>query len=154
MEIRRYRSSDARGTAQLFYNTVHTVNGADYAPEQLNAWAPADTDIEKWNDSFKGHFAIVAIMNGELAGFGDIDEATGYLDRLYVKAGYTGRGIGTALCDRLERRAAGDVSAHASITARPFFEKRGYAVIREQQVERRGILLKNYAMLKTKQSAD
>ena len=45
MEIRRYRSSDARGTAQLFYNTVHTVNGADYAPEQLNAWAPADAPV-------------------------------------------------------------------------------------------------------------
>ena len=38
----------------------------------------------------------------------------------------------------------------ASITARPFFEKRGYRVIREQQVERKGILLTNYVMEKEK----
>ena len=39
---------------------------------------------------------------------------------------------------------------HASITARPFFEKRGYQVLRAQQVERRGILLTNYIMEKTR----
>ena len=32
------------------------------------------------------------------------------------------------------------------ITARGFFEKRGYRVILEQQVERRGVLLTNYQM--------
>ena len=31
---------------------------------------------------------------------------------------------------------------------RPFFEKRGYRVVKEQQVERQGILLTNYVMEK------
>ena len=40
------------------------------------------------------------------------------------------------------------VTTHASITARPFFEKRGYHVVKEQQVERRGVVLINYVMIK------
>lgn len=35
-------------------------------------------------------------------------------------------------------------TVHASITAMPFFEKRGYKVIREQHVERSGVILANY----------
>ncbi len=97
--------------------------------------------------SFLEHDSFVAVEDGHITGFGDIDK-TGYLDRLYVHALYQGRGIGTALCERLEQAAAGDITVHASITARPFFEKRGYRVIREQQVERQGVFLTNFVMEK------
>ena len=39
-------------------------------------------------------------------------------------------------------------TTHASVTAKPFFEKRGYQVVQEQQVEKKGILLTNYVMKK------
>lgn len=39
-----------------------------------------------------------------------------------------------------------NIVTHASITTKPFFEKRGYRVIREQQVERQGIFLTNFVM--------
>ena len=42
--------------------------------------------------------------------------------------------------------APGRVYTHVSITARPFFEKRGYCVRKEQQVERCGELLTNFVM--------
>lgn len=32
----------------------------------------------------------------------------------------------------------------------PFFERRGYRVVREQQVERQGIMLTNFVMIKEK----
>jgi len=35
-----------------------------------------------------------------------------------------------------------------SLTARPFFERMGFGVIREQDVELRGVLFRNYAMQK------
>ena len=79
----------------------------------------------------------------------DIDK-TGYLYRLYVHADYQGRGIATAICNQLERAVQGDITTHASITAKPFFEKRGYKVVKEQQVERQGILLANFVMEKEK----
>ena len=43
---------------------------------------------------------------------------------------------------------AAEVTVHASRTARPFFERRGYRVVKAQQVERRGVLLENFAMAK------
>ena len=52
------------------------------------------------------------------------------------------------MCGRLEGAVQGDVVTHASITARPFFEKRGYRVVKEQQVERNGVFLTNFVMVK------
>lgn len=89
----------------------------------------------------------MAELDGVIAGFGDIDE-TGYLDRLYVHKDYQRRGVAAALCDAMERTAPGKIVTHASITARPFFEGRGYTVVRTQQVERQGVLLTNYVMEK------
>lgn len=90
----------------------------------------------------------MAWLDGEVVGFADMDD-TGYLDRLYVHPDHQGQGVATALCDALEGMpGVSTFQTHASITARPFFEKRGYRVVREQQVERRGVLLTNYVMEK------
>lgn len=139
---------DCEEMATLFYNTVHTVNAKDYPSEQLDVWATGQVDLEQWDRSFQEHISLVAVEDGVIVGFGDIDE-TGYLDRLYVHADYQGRGIATAICDRLESEISGTITTHASITARPFFEARGYRVIKEQQVERQGIFLKNFVMEKS-----
>ena len=34
MNIRRYTSADCAEMAELFYNTVHTINAKDYSKEQ------------------------------------------------------------------------------------------------------------------------
>ena len=147
MILREYRPADCPQLADLFYHTVHTVNAKDYTEEQVNAWATGQVDLEAWDRSFREHYTVVAEENGLLVGFGDIDQ-TGYLDRLYVHKDFQGRGIATTLCNRLEQAAAGSIVTHASLTARPFFEKRGYTVLREQQVERLGVWLTNYVMEK------
>lgn len=148
MFIRRYEASDCKYLAELFYNTVHSINAKDYRPEQLNVWATGNVDLEKWNKSLLSHFSVVAVENGIIVGFGDID-STGYLDRLYVHKDYQNQGIATAICDELECNFnKSKVTTHASITARPFFEKRGYKVIKKQNVERSGVVLQNYIMKK------
>lgn len=147
MFIREYRSSDCEELAGLFYNTVHTVNAKDYTKEQLDVWATGQVDLKMWDRSLQEHFSIVAVEGDTIVGFGDMDQ-TGYLDRLYVHSEYQGKGIATAICDRLEAAVQGNVVTHASITARPFFEQRGYKVVKEQQVERQGIFLTNFVMIK------
>ena len=78
---------------------------------------------------------------GVIVGIADLGP-DGYLDRLYVHRDWQGRGVASALCDALPAAR----TTHASITARPFFERRGWRVVREQQVERRGVLLTNFVM--------
>ena len=149
MLVREYQISDCKETTELFYNTVHTVNAKDYTKEQLDVWATGQVDLEKWNQSLQEHYSIVVIENEVIVGFGDIDK-TGYLDHLFVHADYQGKGIATAICNQLEQTVQGDITTHASITAKPFFEKRGYKIVKEQQVERQGIFLTNFCMEKNR----
>ena len=145
--IREYQTLDGKELRELFYHTVHTVNAKDYTKEQLDVWAERQADLEQWKQSFQEHYSIVAVEVDMIAGFGDIDK-NGYLDRLFVHADFLRKGIGTAICDRLEQKIKGKILTHASITARPFFEERGYKVIKEQKVERSGVLLTNFVMEK------
>ncbi len=147
MIIREYHSSDCKELTELFYNTVHTVNAKDYTKEQLDVWATGQVDLKTWNQSLQEHFSIVAVDDNMIVGFGDIYK-TGYLYRLFVHSRYQRKGIATAICDQLESAVQENIVTHASITARPFFEKRGYKVVKEQQVERQGIFLTNFVMLK------
>ncbi len=148
MKIREYKSSDCDKIADLFYNTVHFINAKDYTQEQLNVWATGNVDIYKWDKSFLNNYTLVAEENNMIIGFGDINNE-GYLDRLYVHKDYQNMGIATALCDILEKHYPVEhIITHSSITAKPFFEKRGYKVIKKQFVERNGIRLTNYIMKK------
>jgi Acetyltransferase, GNAT family len=55
-------------------------------------------------------------------------------------------GIGTAICIKLEEAVQVTIVTHASISAKSFFEKRGYRVVKEQKVERQGVFLTNFVM--------
>lgn len=126
---------------------MHTVSRQDYSAEQLDAWAPRHVDEAAWDQSFQEHDTIVAWKDNRIVGFGDI-RADGYLDRLYVHALYQRQGIGTAICRYLENTYAGTIRTDASITAKGFFLQRGYHVIKAQEVERRGVTMKNFRMEK------
>ena len=141
MKLRAYQSGDLPAILNLFRDTVHTVCARDYTRSQLDAWAPAELDAAAWDASLLAHQTLVAEENGSIIGFADLAE-DGYLDRLYVHRDWQGRGVASALCDALP----GARLTHASLTARPFFERRGWHVVREQQVERRGVRLTNFVM--------
>lgn len=148
MKIRQYKSIDLKQIARLFYETVHAVNIKDYTKQQINVWATGNINFKEWDTSFLKHLTYVATKKDLIIGFGDIDE-TGYLDRLFVHKDFQSRGVATAICNRLEKKIETKcVIVHVSITAKPFFEKRGYKIIRPQEVERQGVYLKNYIMIK------
>ena len=149
MFIRKYQSRDCKELVELFYNTIHTVNAKDYGQEQLDAWATGKVDLGRWDRELKDHYSIVVVEDEIIVGFGDIDK-TGYLDRLFVHKDHQRKGIATVICDDLEQAVQGKIVTHASITARPFFEKRGYIVMKEQLIERQGVTLTNFVMEKNK----
>lgn len=151
--IRNYRSSDLNEIYKLFCKTIYSINAKDYNLKQLDAWV-GGVNLEAWNKSFLEHYSLVAIdkKTDKIVGFGDADRKE-YIDRLYVHKDYQGLGIGTAICDMLEKNLlenkANKIIVHASITAKKFYENRGYIVIKEQQVERKGVSLTNFVMEKS-----
>lgn len=152
--LRQYRPSDCQMLANLFYDTIHRINIKDYSEEQVNAWANENQNLIQWNDSFLSHDTVIAEMDKIIVGFGDIDN-TGYFDRLYVHADFQHQGIATVICNALEKSAnVSKIITYASITARGFFEKRGYRIIKRQQVQRQNILLTNYKMILKKNKSE
>lgn len=152
MITRKYKPEDCATLAELFYNTVHTVNAADYTKNQLDVWATGEIDLDKWNKSFLNHTTLIAEMDDQIVGFADMDKS-GYLDRLYVHKDYQRKGIATELVKALEgamkKENVISFETYASITAKPFFEKLGYGVKAENIVERNGVFLKNFRMIKS-----
>lgn len=151
MELRAYQPADLEEIYQLFYDTVHSVNRKDYGLEQLDAWAPRQMDrpggnnpwrIMKpgWLGKMERSLALAIWVRG------------GYLDRLYVHKDFVRKGIASALLARLEESAAGQgcrrIYTEASITARPFFERWGYQVVKPQEKPLRGQVFINFVMEK------
>lgn len=153
-EIVRFKESDLEEIVNLFYDTVHSVNSKDYSEEQLHAWAPIDEKDSKllsWKESMSRNITLVAKMHDQVVGFCDLT-IDGHLDRLFVHKEYQGMGIASSLIKRLEVDAMklnlSVIDTDASITAKPFFERQGYIVVSEQTVERKGVQLTNYRMIK------
>ncbi|MCC4422454.1 GNAT family N-acetyltransferase [Limosilactobacillus reuteri] len=103
VKLRSYQTHDCMDIIALFYQTVHRINKADYTEQQLNVWVTGNEDPIKWDRSLSSHYAIVAIVNDQIVGFGDIDQ-TGYLDRLFVHSDFQRQGIATAICNALEEK--------------------------------------------------
>ena len=149
MKIRQMKGEDGAETLRLFQDTVRAVCAGDYSPAQLRAWI-GERSLRDWTGSFftEGRRALVAEEGGEIVGFADMTQ-DGYFDRLYVHKNFQRRGIAAALADALEEGcAASSFTVYASVTARGFFEKRGYVLVRENIVERGGEKLLNYYMRK------
>ncbi len=149
LQLRPFRPEDAEPCLALFRDCVHRVNSRDYSPDQIAAWASGTIDLEKWCARFDDRFAYVATADGCIVGFTDMTRE-GHLDRLFVSADHQGRGIACGLVRRLLKDAIDhsidEITTDASITAKPFFERIGFRVVREQSVECRGVWMTNYRM--------
>jgi putative acetyltransferase len=151
MILRPYRPEDLPALQRLYYETIHTVNRADYTQEQLNAWAPTQPDMARWQKKLAEQEVIVAESDHEIVGFCSWD-ATGYLDFLYVHHAHQRKGIASALYERAERslkaKSQGRIHTQASTTAQPFFTQQGFRVVKQQTVSMRGVKLANTIMEK------
>ena len=152
MIIRDWRYGEEETLWHLFHDTVHTVNGRDYAPDQLAAWAPDVPDMFRWTQRIQAIRPFVVEDDGSIIGYSDVQD-DGLVDHFYVAAHRQGQGIGRRLMVEIHRRAkqqgVSRLYSHVSMTARPFFEKMGFRVQKAQDVILKGIVLRNYLMTKT-----
>ncbi|MBD2245504.1 GNAT family N-acetyltransferase [Nostoc sp. FACHB-888] len=151
MKLRIYEITDTEEIMKLFYNTIHEVNIRDYTQEQVDAWAPANMDIDVWIKDLESKFTYVAEEQGKIIGFGEL-EANGHIDRFYCHKDFQRKGVGKKILEQLELKAKSleieNLFTEASITAKPFFERQNFIVVKQQEVERRGQKLINFIMEK------
>ena len=159
IKIRRAVPEDLNELRELYCNTVTHINSKDYDENQITAWLKPWRDANYVPGERGGAFAekltsqhfFIAMIDDVIAGFGSVDD-TGYLDFMYVSKDHQRMGVAKRLLDEIEdiSRETGvtELNSIVSKTARGFFEKHGFNVIRQDTVEIRGATFVDNIMVK------
>jgi len=151
LKIRRFQPHDTDQIAQLFHDTIRSVNLGDYSEKQVKAWAQDDIHFRDWKEKCSSTYTLVADSNGFVAGFAQLDD-DGHIDCFYCHKDFRGQGVGRLLFEEIEKEALKRnhtrLFLEASTTAKAFFKKMEFAVTKKQTVKIRGAKLINYIMEK------
>jgi putative acetyltransferase len=149
--IRKGGIDDLTQIKNLFFDTVKSICSTDYNNEQIGAWLRGSKDQKRWTNMVNTQVLLVATKNNEVLGFCSLAN-NNYVDFLFVHKNYQNLGIAKKLYSAIEdeaiRNKQEQLSADVSITAKHFFEKSGFKVIKEQTAVRDGCALTNYKMIK------
>jgi putative acetyltransferase len=150
--IRPCRVTDAPDLAVLYHRAVHEGAARHYSDAQRAAWSPAPPTGEDWRRRLIEADTILAERAQRSLGFMTLDLSTGWLDFAYVAPEAMGQGVAETLYAVLEGRARAArlerLETGASLLAERFFTRRGWQVIKRQQVERHGERLPSAVMAK------
>jgi GNAT superfamily N-acetyltransferase len=131
IEIRRATAGDAEAVYEIVLRALRETNARDYPAsviDRLVLTLPKGvaSTLEEWH-------AYVAVVDGRTVGTGSLNGNT--VRAVFVHLDYQGRGIGTKLMDAVENAAnvqyESTLNVQSSITAQPFYAKRGFKVVRE-----------------------
>jgi putative acetyltransferase len=149
--LRPFLAADTPMLAAIFAAAVQELTGDDYSEAQQEAWAAAADDEVTFGKKLASELTLIATLQGSPVGFAAL-KGNDHIDMLYVHPSVTRQGVGTLLCDALEKLAAGrgtkSLAVDASDTALDFFRKRGYVAQQRNSVTLNGEWLANTTMKK------
>lgn len=150
--IRPLEEKDILEMQHLFRSTVLNVNLRDYTKEEVVDWASCGDDVSHWKDLLSQNYYIGAFdEQGKMAGFSSMNKE-GYLHSKFVHKDMQGRGVATLLLSEVEKmgKAYGvdEITSEVSLTAKPFFEQKGYKVVKSQKCRANQLELTNFVMCK------
>lgn len=151
MNLRKATISDLKEMQELYIETIKHVCKNDYNSAQIDVWISGVKNTERWVDVINTQFVLLAIIQDKIAGFGTLKDGN-YIDFFYIHKDFQRQGIADKLLTELELEAKKQhtktITSDISITAKPFFEKKGFIVKAEQKNIRLGIEIINYKMEK------
>ncbi|MBL7472559.1 GNAT family N-acetyltransferase [Robertkochia sediminum] len=149
--LRKATVSDLNELQTLFVQTIKEVCRKDYTPEQIKVWTASVENEKRWSDMIRDQYVLVAEKENKIIGFATLDQGN-YLDFFYVHKDHQGQGIAKKLYTVIEaealRQGHSQLTSDISKTARLFFEKQGFEVMKEQTIVRMDIELNNFKMKK------
>lgn len=150
MRIRKFRDSDAIELAKMHRGTIRVINKKDYTKEQIKVWATASAKRWRENAKAKNSTILIALDKNKLIGFVQLKDSE--VKALYVHKSYIGMGIGKKLLKKLEETAykKGTRKLHcmSTITAKNFYQKHRYKIIKRTKFQIRNQRLTVYKMEK------
>src|SRR5664279_3234016 len=150
--LRPFLAADTPILVAIFVAAIEELTGEDYTEAQQEAWASAADDEEQFGKRLASELTLIATLQNSPVGFASLKGAD-HIDMLYVHPSVAGQGVGSMLCDALEKLAGGrgakSLTVDASDNAQPFFAKRGYVAKQRNSVTVNGEWLANTTMQKT-----
>jgi GNAT superfamily N-acetyltransferase len=129
--VRRATAKDSVAVYEVVLRALRETNAKDYPTtviDRLVLTLPnkVASNLDTWH-------AFVAIVAGRVVGTGSLNGQT--VSSVYVHPDYQRGGVGTRLMDAVEDAAFAQsvrtLSVQSSVTAHPFYAKRGFKVTRE-----------------------
>lgn len=137
LAMRPFLPRDAPVLIDIFRASVEELTADDYSEAQRAAWVAIADDEDAFAARLGKRLTLIGTMDGSPVGFAALDGAD-VVDMLYVHPVAAGHGVGSMLCDALERlaasRGAGRLTADVSDSAQQFFKQRGYVAQRRNSV--------------------
>ncbi len=150
MKIRLAKDEDYAGIARLHRSTIRNINSKDYSEDIIRVWS-ARTKAERYRTSANKCRRWVAIKDSKIIGFCDHDFNC-EIGGLYIHKDHVGKGIGSRLLkkaeDSLEQQGCKKILIKSTITAKNFYTKNGYKVIKEDFHDIEGKKVRIYVMEK------
>ena len=129
LRIRRAIDSDRNAIWTAHVRAIREVCSRSYSADQIAAWAGL-LSPDSYIEVIRERLLVVAEDSSGVVGFGQLDQAMGEVDAVYVLPGRQGEGIGRALLRTLEdaARSVGleRLQLSATLNAVPFYESAGY----------------------------
>jgi len=151
IDLRQALDSDVDKITQLFYDTIQNINIKDYSQEEVDDWSSWHADTDKWLERMHEHYFIVAEIDAKIVGFSSLAH-DGYLDLLFVDKDTQGQGVAGALVSEMVQKAIEQnndlIYSDVSLTAKGFFERKGFIVERQQLKKSKKKELVNFRMIK------
>ncbi|WP_299619711.1 GNAT family N-acetyltransferase [Pelagibius sp.] len=133
---------DAEALLRVHQRAILTLGRRVYNEAQLRSWATGNTS-ERYVKAIRDEGEVFEVAEARRAGIvAFCSRKDGEVRGLYVDPDWARHGIGSLLLNRAEAaiRAAGHdrVSIGASLVGLPFYEARGYTVLRHRHWKTRG----------------
>lgn len=147
--LRKAELNNLKEIQSLFKETILYTCQKDYTVNQRNTWASSINNIDKWKLAIQNEYFIIALQNEKIIGFGSLKNGN-YLNLLYVHPNYLKVGIASNIYEELKKESLRlkykKLEADVSITALPFFEKKGFKVLKKNYNIIDGLEIINYKM--------
>lgn len=151
LKIRTAQQTDLQEIQLLFVNTISSICKDDYSSEQIKVWTSSSGHITQWRKKLEKQYFIVAESDQQIVGFASLEQ-NDHLDLMYVHQDFQRQGIATGLLTEIEaealKRGAVVLTSDVSLTAKLFFEGKGFKAVAKQMNIIQGVEIVNYKMIK------
>ena len=147
--IRDFCVGDEIDLSRVFQSSIREHASADYTAEQIEVWAGASLDSERWVKRIRELKPFVVEIDGVIGAYADL-QFDGYIDHFFVAGMCSQQGLGSLLMSHIIENAIAKgittLTAEVSLNAQKFFTRFGFVVVEQRSRNIQGITLSNALM--------